>query len=514
MVRGKLNISSLVSLVTIIITGLGFLLLFSWVYRAGMTRYFDVDEFTYLHWVVLLSQGKKPYFDFFFLIPPTYLFFYLPVVLLAGKTAFVFLAARTFSLGVAFLLFSLIGVIFGMTRSWKYVFLPSLIVAFLPMPSEKFFEIRPDTLAILFAFLAIFFHILWLSGKREKITAFLSGACYSLSVLIMQKTVPFAAVAFLVYSIQFISVLKARNIKGNPILYFPLGGILVGFLLFVYFLLLGNLGTIYYSLAKIALEAYSAVPFIMEAHLYFFPNQSFYGGPGLAPGLLANHTLWVLGILMGVYRLFTPGILQEGKKNGMLIELLMAGSFLLVCALYVAYYPMKHPQYLEPVAVFIGFYVADFLVLLFGKIEKIHILLPIPLLVLFIAILYPISTQVNAPKLNWSNAAQLRQLSLLQTMIPKGTEVFDMEGRMIFWPQPYYICCLAIGDFYNNLSQKPVSVLSVLEAKKVPFLFQGDSRRLYTLPFTDRQYIQDNYMTVDGWGDTLWVRKSAANKYL
>jgi hypothetical protein len=493
--------------VTLAVTGIGFVLLFSWVYRAGMARYFDVDEFTYLHWVELLSQGKKPYFDFFFLIPPTYLFFYLPVVLLAGKTAFVFLAGRIFSLGVAFALFTVSGLIFGTVRSWKYAFLPSLLVAFLPMPSEKFFEIRPDTLAILFAFVAMLFHILWLNGKKEKGMAFLAGASYTLSVLIMQKTVPFAFVAFIVYCIQVLDVVKNKKISGNPIWYFPLGGVIVGGLLSLYLLLLGDVGTIYYSLVRIALEAYSAVPYIMEAHLYFFPNASFYGGAGFSNGFIFNHILWGLGICMGVYRLFTPGITQEGKKKGMLAEILLAGSFILVSGLYVSYYPMKHPQYLEPIAVFVGFYAADAIVLFFTKLEKKISILPLILLILGIGVLYSVSGEVNGPKLQWNNTMQLDQLTTLQQTIPSNLEVFDLEGRMIFWPQPYYICCLAIGDFYRNLSQKPPTVSSILEKRKVPYIYQGDSRRLYTLPYPDRQYIQDNYAPVVGWGDTIWERK-------
>jgi hypothetical protein len=118
-----------------------------------------------------------------------------------------------------------------------------------------------------------------------------------------------------------------------------------------------------------------------------------------------------------------------------------------------------------------------------------------------------VARQINEQKLGWVNTAQLSQLSQMQQMIPVSEYVFDLEGRMIFWKQPHYICCLAIGDFIWLMSRQPQPIKEMLEEKKVPYMFQGDSRRVYTLPWDDRAYIQEHYMQVPGWGDTLWKRK-------
>ena len=490
----------------VVLLAFGFLLLFSWHVRVGLIRYFDVDEFTYMHWVALLTQGKKPYLDFFMVFPPMFLFFFAPVFWIAGKTAAVFIAGRIAALGIAAAMFLAVGVLFGRMRSWRYFLLPALLAAFLPMPFDKFFEIRPDNLCTLLAVIGMLFQVLYLQEVKQKQTVFLAGVFYALSLLVFPKAISFIVVAGIVWLFTALPVfLKSKNFR-DPIFYMIWGGLVVGGVVFLYLLSLGNFTTVWYSLTKLPLEANSVAPYVMEAHLFFFPNAAWYGGEGFTQGFLLNHALWVLGILVGIYRLFTPIGPANGKKGRMMAELLVAGSFLFNAFLYVSYYPNKHPQYLIPIALFVAFFAADGLVMVLRKFDRAASMISLIFLGVLIIVLYQASSVINTPKLSWVNTEQLNQLNQMQQLIPNSWKVFDLEGRMVFWPQPHYICCLAIGDFIGLLSKPPEQVHSMLEEQKVPYIFQGDSKRLFTLPWDDRVYIQQHYAPVQGWGDTLWRR--------
>ena len=99
-----------------------------------------------------------------------------------------------------------------------------------------------------------------------------------------------------------------------------------------------------------------------------------------------------------------------------------------------------------------------------GKVEKI-----LPVFVLLIIGGYYISVatvQVNSIKLLWTNKTQLSQLDSLEKIIYPSMGVLDLEGRMLFWKDAYYICCVPFGTFVPFLSQKPPLLRDVLEAKK------------------------------------------------
>lgn len=489
------------------ILAIGFLLMFSWHVRVGMTRYFDVDEFSYIHWVTQFVGGKRPYVDFFMMFPPLYLFFFAPVVWVAGASADFFLTARMVAIGIEAVMFLTVGLLFGIIRDRRYLLLPSLLIAFLPMPFDKYFELRPDNLSTLFALLGVLFHVLFLRNTWPKQTSFLSGLCYASSLLIFPKALSFVVVAGVIWMFGAIPKLFRGTLFRDPLMHFLTGGAIISCIVGIYLVMLGHFDVVWYCLTKLAVETNTIVPFIMESHLFFFPGAAWYGSDGFSPGFLLNHFLWVSAILFGVFRLFTPVVTADGKKGGVLSELLVAGVFLFNAILYVAYYPNKHTQYLIPIGIFVGLYAADFIVFILNKLERVNRIIPIVILVIFIGILWNVAGLVNTKKLGWGNGLQLHQLRLMQQFIPKDAYVFDLEGRMIFWDQPYYICCLAIGDWIHLISRQPEPIHSMLEEKRVPWIFQGDSRRLYTLPWPDRAYIQEHYIPVEGWGENLWKRK-------
>ncbi|MCX6791665.1 MAG: hypothetical protein NT149_01345, partial [Candidatus Gottesmanbacteria bacterium] len=117
-----------------------------WRGMVSTTRFFDVDEFSYMHWTAQVARGQHMYTDFFSYFTPGFMWVFAPIYWIYGVSVNVFSAAR----GVSFVIFlgilGSLGYVFGITRGWKWAILPVIILAFLPMPYDKFLEIRPDNL--------------------------------------------------------------------------------------------------------------------------------------------------------------------------------------------------------------------------------------------------------------------------------------------------------------------------------------------------------------------------------
>ncbi len=467
-----------------VVLGVVFLCLLWWRWQVSQTRFFDVDEFSYLHWVANLVRGEKPYVDFFLIFTPGFLWVFAPIVKAFWMSAGVFLAARVMAFGIFLGILGCVGYLFGKTRGWKWALVPVIILAFLPMPYDKFLEVRPDNLATLMGLVGLICQIHWLNeGKKQ--WAFWSGIFYSLSLLVFIKMLPFVAVGLVV---AWFTEHKKE---------FFVGFVAPGIVFLLWLTSLGDFSTAWYSITQLPFETtLVGKTDIMEPHLFFFPNASFYGGWGMTPGFLANHAVWVIGIVMGVYRLFTAW----GDRKKMLGEVLIAGTFICLVYGYVRFFPLKHSQYLIPIAIFISYFAADALALFFSKIKFAVFVFAVAIVV--------INANVNAPKLLMSNTVQMNQMNALLTVVPENTSVLDLEGRMLFWPDAYYICCVSFGSFTHFMSRKPEPLLEALETGSAGYIFQGDSNRLAALSAQDRQYIQSHYESVAGWGDALLVLRA------
>lgn len=473
-----------------IILGVLLLFLLYWRWRVGITRFFDVDEFSYLHWAANFARGERPYTDFFLFITPGFLWFFAPLIKLFSFQASVFLAARVVSFILFLGMLGLLTLLFGTTRGWRWALIPAVLLSFLPMPYDKFLEVRPDNLATFLAFGGMVLEVLALRRKKHTTRLwFWSGFCYMASIVVLVKTLPFLLVgAIFVWW------------HGNRKAFFSGFSVPLGIFL-LSLLTLGDLGKAWYSLTKLPLEANMlATNFVMEPHLFFFPTSFFYGGDGVTLGLLFNHAIWFIGIIMAVYRFLTPFL----TGGDVFSELLVGGVFLLSVLGYVEFFPLKHSQYLIPIAIFIAYYSADMIAIVLSKVDKI-----LPVFVLLIIGGYYISVatvQVNQIKLLWTNTTQLSQLDSLTKIVDPASEVLDLEGRMIFAKDAYYICCVPFGSFQQYLTYPLPILRDVLEAKKVPYLFQGDSNRMPLLSPEDQVYIRNNYTSVTGWGEALWRR--------
>lgn len=471
----------------------------SWHFRLGMIRYFDADEFAHLSWAYQMLSGRRPYVDFLFFYPPGFHVFLMTAFVFGSGIAPI-LVSRVFAfivfvflIGVTMFLFWL------MRRSWVAI-LAGAILAFLPMPFDKFLEIRPDTLAMFFAIVGMVFQILasqdHLLQSRKRWSWIIAGFFYGLSLLVLPKTLPQVGIAIAV-------AIFTKNIR--PLLL----GLLLPLMIFgLWVLTLGNIDQVIYSLITLPLEAKKiSETFIMMPDLFFYPNTIFYGASGWSRGLIVNHAIWVIAILVGVYRLVVP--FSAGDKKTVWSEFLIAATFFAHVIFYVLIAPLKHTQYLIPISVFVAFYAADAIDMIWKNIIGVKKPAAAVFLILFIVglgFLGNVFIEVSQPKLAWTNADNLQQLATLYHAIPTSEYVLDLTGATLYYKHPYVACCNEFGQFIPYLSRPLPSLTKALVDTGTKYVYQGGLDRLSTLLPQDKEYITSRYLPHPAiWG--LFVRK-------
>lgn len=472
-----------------------------WHVRLGLIRYFDIDEFAHLHWASEYLMGKRPYIDIFLFIPPGFQWFLSLAFIFGWGTYLPIITGRVLMAIVFTVLCFVVSALFWEERKSKIALIVSLVLAFLPLPFDKFLEIRPDNLGILFLLFGMVYTVKSLHTYRISY-GYVSGACYAMSIVVLTKFIPSVLFAFAFlftaywYDKKLLNVLRAICIS----FFIPL------LLVFFWAVSLGDLARVLYSLTALAFEVnVISRTFIMMPDLFFYPNAIFYGQEGYTLGLYVNHAIWIIGLAMGLYRLLTPFFIQ--KKQNVRDEFFIAGMFFVHIVLYVQFIPLKHAQYLIPTAVFIAWYTADAVYELW-RIAKIHIVHRILFSICALATgfgLYVVFGQVNKPKLAWTNSRDMQTVQAIFSYIPKGAHVLDLVGTTLYYPSPYPVCCLPFGQFAQYLSRQLPPLAQTLERTKTPYIYEGAVRRIQTLSYDDQIYIQNHY-TVSAI-DYLWVRK-------
>lgn len=434
-----------------IVTGLilGFMLF--WKLQFGLTRYFDADEFAYLHWAHNVFAGRLPYQDFLLYVPPGFLYFLAPLFFFFERSA-ILTAGRVFAWVVYVGICIALG--FLMPKKYRaYFFLPGIILSFLPLPADKLLEIRPDNLAVLFGLVGMAFQIKAFQQPKEiqsfrKIQdvglALTSGIMYGVSLLILPKTLPQVAVATLVAMWGNWSDQGYRKTVGRFI-----GGLSLPLAFFgIWALTLGDFGTVWYSLTKLPFEVNRLGElYPMRPDLFFYPNEIYYGVKGWSVGILANHAVWLVGLFLGLHRLLSGNFL-------------IAGSLFLYIAAFMYGYELRHAQYLIPIAIFVSLYVADGLVdgeEYLSKVLRLPKVLKktIPI-VLFSAVVWGVGViflSVNQPKLAWTNRDDYARLERVLATVPKDSYIFDLTGATIYYRDPYYVSAVPYGEWKQYLSR-------------------------------------------------------------
>ena len=459
----------------LIVTGLVFLYLLWAKLELGLLRYFDADEFAYLHWAHNVASGKVPYKDFLLYVPPGFLyvlsllfsFFQGTAILTAGRVfAWTIFVGIGIALGMILVLLRGDGGNKGYWGHWGKFFLPGIVLSFLPLPADKFLEIRPDNLALLVGLIGLVCHM-----RKKPLWA---GVAYGTSLLILPKALPQVIVGVVVSP----SLLLVAGI-GLPLLLFG-----------VWVSIFSDFGSIWYALTKLPVEINRiAEIFPILRWQFFYHNATYYGLPGVNIALVANHVVWLVGLTGGVVRLVTPWL--GAKKN----ELLVAGSFFAYILAFMYVYPMRHAQYLIPIAAFVALYAADVLrsVGLIGLVGVLG------------AMMY-VSVAVTTLKLAWTNRDDYKTLEAVLATIPKGTYVFDLTVATIYYQDPYYVSAVPFGQWEPYLSRPLPNLGEALTATNTRYIYQGRLERVQTLTQADQAYINAHFAPLAG-NPSMLVRK-------
>lgn len=477
--RGKLT------MLLVIVTGL-FLGFFLWQrLQLGLVRYFDADEMAYLHWAHNVVSGKLPYIDFFLYAPPGFLYVLVPLFWVFKGIA-ILVAGRVFAFAV------FVGIVLAtmylfwlVRRSWMAL-LAGVLLVFLPLPADKFLEVRPDNLAMLLVLIGLVLQVLWLQTNQKRF-AFWSGFFYSASLLILPKTLPSVVMGL---GIALFQKDRWRFVAGMaaPLLVF-------GLWIMSTIRSTGDFALIIYSLTKLPFEVgRTGEVYPILQWQFFYPNAIYYGAPGWNTSLIVNHAVWIVGLLTGVVRLMTPFV--PNGKHGVWVEVLVAGMLLAHVAAFMYWYPVRHAQYFIPIAVFVAFYAADAI----GKLKNIFSKTTIGhfgFAILFGALLtnlYQVGVSVNTAKMAWTNMQDIQTLREVLATIPKDSYVLDLVGSTIYYRDPYYISALPFGQYAPYLSRSFPSLISALQKTNTRFIYEGQLGRVQTLTQPDQAFITANFV--------------------
>lgn len=498
----------------------GFIIYFLyWKFQLGLVRYFDMDEYAYLWWASHLHLGVMPYRDFFFFATPGFLWFLTPIfVFMSGVQPLI--TARILMFAVYICAAIVLGLIFWeMRKSWIAVFAP-LFLFVIPLPSDKFIEIRPDTLALVLYFMGMYVQLRMMNRHKltnRSIPFFFVGVLYALSLVVFQKTVLFVCISVVCLICWLWMKQKQKELSKTAVrsilVSLFIGSCVIAFITGIWLLRIGNIPLIWYSLTKLPFEASRlGNMFPIPPSFFFFPNDVVYGIPGYHLGYWLNLMMWVMGIGIGIIRFLTP-VVPHGK-DGIWQEILLSGCFLISIIFFLFMTPFKHPQYLIPTAAFICFYLADGIDLVWQHSKQTRIrqfFFTIGIGIVFWICVCGYSL-VNMPKLWWRNTASLTNLNQLFTHVQQDTSVLDLEGATMYYTSPYYISSLPIGQIVPFISLSLPSLSVSLEKNNTLFIYQGESHRLTTLLIDDQQYIQEHFTFIgDG---SLLVRNDQASYYV
>ena len=479
-------------------------------YRMGMFRYFDMDELAYLNWTAHMVQGALPYRDFLMQAGPGFLFLLAPIFWISNSLVVPFFGGRIMAFCVFFLLSIVVSVLFFIMRKrWTAVFIPFLLV-FLPMPADKFLEIRPDTTAILFAMMGTVCQILWMKNideKKQEIILFLSGFSYGISLLFMQKTFFHVAIAGIVIFVW------ARMHK-RTIVPCMVGGGLIGLLLLSWGIVTNNVGTLFYSIVTMPMELGNMAKIYAIPSLFYFRYiDIYYGISGWNWGFILNQSIWIAGLVIGGVR-FIWSLLHLSRKENQL-ELFVSILFITQVLTFLFIMPFKHAQYLIPIAVFVVFYVADGINLFwtYAKRSMYTMVLFVFCLSVFLFLCIRGYHDINDIKYTWTNATNQGDIAMAQLLfqtIPKTEFVFDMVGLTLYYPQPY-VLSLAPGQIREYVSRRFPPLIQALEKTNTKYIYQGSAKRVSTFSWEEQQYMYSHFTPIgDG---SILVRNDTIDAY-
>lgn len=473
--------------------------LLMWRLWFALFRYFDADELAHLHWGHNYFSGQMPYSDFFYIFPPFFLFLLSGVWSIFQDTLTVVIEARVLMFVFFLILLATVFLLGRLMRNTSVSLLSIILLSFLPIPYDKFLEVRPDLLATLLVFFGMYLLILAITSldnrKKSIPLLFISAIFYGLSVGVVPKTLFFIPPVF----IGFVFWVFSHKVPWKQVVN-PIGIWTVGFLIPLTFIFIFSLvsGEPFYALSlmsKVASDAslelvtiYNHSFYMFPTH-FFWPNQTLYGEGGMNFQYYVNLLIWVTGSIFAIIRFV--GFLAKDTFQKQLTTLLLTSTFLLNLYGFVYVFPLKHSQYLIPLSVFVCIFFADFIVSIREYLQARSKRVTLVCSFLFLLLIFTAAEKTNRPKISWINTQDMNIFWKIEESIPDGSYVFDLSGYALKYKDPYYYCCVPYGQYWRVLPKKP-SLSESLSRTDTQYVV---NTRLDTLSDVDRAYIDDAFTT-------------------
>ncbi len=428
--------------------------------HTALIRYFDNDEFSHMHWVWLMANGKIPYRDFFFYITPFFQWIQIPIFLLPPG-GYVLLIARLSQLvtylAVTFLIYMLSKKFADKTTA----ILAAVIFLTFPMTFDKTIDIRPDTLMMLLYLIPVYLAI-----NSKPLTPFLlvlGGASISLGFLMLPK------ILFAIPALLYLFMLTKQILRPKNIALFLLGALIPAIILIVYLVSHGIMQDAFYAITRdsVAVNAGKS-PFSPWKALSPWPLVYMAGGGPSLPWYV-NTGIWITalaGLILyfikkPAYGVFLPPLFRSRYPISLSFPCSVSAVFLSafrVCLIsfriliYILYPRIGTSRGFTPCSEA-------------RKSDRCPVLRSTcsP----FGYIVYPTVPTPVSPGM--ANTEQMSVISDLP-MIRSDEPVYDMVGSYVFRPDGYFICCHPYQEFVDHLSKKVPTLRESLVATKTKFI--------------------------------------------
>ena len=180
----------------------------------------------------------------------------------------------------------------------------------------------------------------------------------------------------------------------------------------------------------------------MRPDIFFYPNDIFYGMPGLNRILLSNLFVYVLGTVWGIKNFISSLSYDEADKN--IREFVFSLSLFVNLYAFVKIFPLKHLQYLIPVSPFVAFYFADLVRVFaekagrfFPQMPNLKIGVRTAIYLLVIGCSFYLSKLMYQSKSQWTNQPALKKLEGFLSGIPEN----DKKGQIRDAPEVWARGC-------------------------------------------------------------------------
>ncbi len=449
-------------------------------YNLGQVRFLDLDEYAHLHWSFNVFSGLTPYKDFFYIFTPFYLYLIAPLLLITGKTFNYVLAARATS----FIIF-LVGVVFlyliaKQQRGVLFGLFTALMFIYLPLPEDKWIEIRPDGLGAVLALIGIYFFL--------KKGFFFSGIFLSFGSAVNPKII--------FYPLSVVGAWMIIKLNFSRLKHFILGLIIPMIILLIILMLSGRFEIAIFSIFRLHQIAGQLMDknLPMAPNLFFYPNDFYYGTMNTDFNYLTNLFMYIGSSLTAIFTLL-------GFKQPVMSFLFLTNIFA-----YIKIFPLKHTQYLIGASPFVAYFFSEMIFLIWEKLENNRIVRQGYLLIIaiFIIIVGIEGHRMNTLKARFNNSDSVLFLSEAKKYFTENEYVWDLTGATLFYKDPYYICCIPYGNYWEALRFPLPSLESELLKRSVKYIFVQDKRMVKMLPDEHKNIVNKYYTDIP---DTTLVLK-------